>query len=407
MITSLRAQFNAQFDPERYARLQTSVAEACGCPISFRIAESPIFLPNAFAARAARLAEEILVRAASPQLQRIGAQAVPDDFRYASENATPLFAAVDFAITGSAQEPELKLIELQGFPSLFHFQSALSQITRDIYELPSELTGLAYPHIGYERYYDELRAAIVGKHDPAEVALMELGPYNQKTLPDFLLAQKHLGINIVDIATMEARGQDLYFRDQTGKLKPIRRIYNRSIRDDIVATGAHIPFDITKSYNVSWAGHPNWYFRISKVLLPHLVGTNEAVPNAFLLSNAKPRELDLSKYVLKPLYSFAGAGVNMSPTIEDIEGISSYAYHQWLLQERVTYADVFRSPDGHGVRAELRMMLIWPEGDAAPHAAHTLVRLTRGDKVGVDQNKGLAWVGSSSALIPPHQLAIE
>ena len=400
MVQSLRNEFNARYSPERYAAFRSMLDEASGCPMGFRIAESPIFLSREFVARASRLAEEILHRAASDELQKIGRAAIPDDFNYVGESSKPLFGCVDFAITGTSENPGLKLIELQGFPSLFHFQAALSQVARDAYGLPEELTGLAYPETGYDSYYKSLRDAIVGDNDPKEVALVELGPYNQKTLPDFLLAQRQTGLQIVDIGNIEARGRDLFFRDTAGKLQIIRRIYNRSIRDDIVATGAHIPFDITKEYNVTWAGHPNWYFRISKVLLPHLVGTNEAVPSAFLLSEAKPRELDLSQYVLKPLYSFAGAGVNISPTIEDVEGISSYARHQWLLQERVTYAEAFRSPDGHPIKAELRMMLIWPDGEERPKAAHTLVRLTRGAMVGVDHNKGLDWVGSSCALIP-------
>ena len=129
---------------------------------------------------------------------------------------------------------------------------------------------------------------------------------------------------------------------------------------------------------------------------------NEAVPNAFLLTDAKPRELDLEEYVLKPLYSFAGSGVVVAPTIDDVEGISTYAQHHWLLQERVRYAEAFQTPDGHGVKAELRIMLGWPDGADRPKALHTLVRLTRGMMVGVDHNRGLDWVGASCALVPSH-----
>ncbi len=401
MIQSLRNEFNARYTPERYAAFRTALDEACGCPMGFRIAESPIFLSREFVGRASRLAEEILHRAASEELQKIGRTAVPDDFNYAAETAKPLFGCVDFAITGTPDNPRLKLIELQGFPSLFHFQSSLSQVMRDAYGLPGELTGLAYPEDGYDAYYNTLRDAIVGDNDPSEVALLELAPYKQKTLPDFIVAQRQLGIKIVDIESVEAHGRDLFFKDNSGKLNPIRRVYNRSIRDDIIASNARIPFDITQEYNVTWAGHPNWYFRISKILLPHLVGTNEAVPNALFVSEANPRLLDLSQYVLKPLYSFAGAGVNISPSVADVEAIPEAAKHQWILQERVTYAEAFRSPDGHPVKAELRMMLIWPDGEERPKATHTLVRLTRGAMVGVDHNKGLDWVGSSCALIPP------
>src|SRR5207237_1123147 len=124
------------------------------------------------------------------------------------------------------------------------------------------------------------------------------------------------------------------------------------------------------------------FFRISKVLLPALVGTNEAVPNAMLLSEADPNSLDLSQYVLKPLFSFAGTGVVIGPTLEEVEGISQYARHHYLLQEKVEYANAFSSPDGAEVRAELRIMLVWPETETKPKAMHTLVRLTRGNKVG-------------------------
>jgi hypothetical protein len=185
----------------------------------------------------------------------------------------------------------------------------------------------------------------------------------------------------------------------SGKRHRIKRIYNRAIRDEIVRTGARVPFDVTKSYNVTWAGHPNWFFRISKVLLPHLSGVNDAVPKSMLLSEADVRGLDLAQYVLKPLYSFAGAGVVLGPSREDIDGISSYAREHWLLQERVHYADIFQTPYGDGVRGEMRMLMIWPELAERPKAWHTLVRLTRGDKIGVDQNKDLAYTGSSAALI--------
>ena len=399
MIANLRQEFNEHFSRERYDAFVNALSAAANCTPRFRIAESPIFLSRKFVERAAKSAEEILMRAASPELQAIGEQAIPDDFCFASETSKPLFAAVDFAIAGTPEAPEIKLIELQGFPSLFHFQAAITQFYREVYDLPQELNGLCCASDTYDDYYAALKVAIVGDNDPSEVALIELSPYNQKTLPDFLLAEKQLGIAIVDIASVEADHDDLYYRDMHGKRHAIRRIYNRAIRDEIVRTGANVPFDVSKEYNVSWAGHPNWFFRISKVLLPHLSGVNDAVPKSMLLCEANVRELDLSKYVLKPLYSFAGAGVVIGPTREEIEGISSYAREHWLLQERVMYSNIFQTPDGDGVRGEMRMLMFWPEADERPKAWHTLVRLTRGEKIGVDQNKDMAYTGSSAALI--------
>jgi hypothetical protein len=228
---------------------------------------------------------------------------------------------------------------------------------------------------------------------------MEIDPMNQKTKCDFLLAQKHLGIPIVDICSVISQSNELFHPDHQENLIRIKRIYNRAIADELLRKNIELRFDIHKSYDVEWAGHPNWYFRISKVLLPHLSGLNEAVLRAFYVSEADHMHLDLAQYVLKPLYAFAGYGVNIIPTRSDIEAIPESDRDKWLLQEKVEYADIITTPDGNEVRGELRVMLIWSEGEAKPHALHTLVRLTRGKMVGVDYNKGLDWVGSSCALV--------
>jgi hypothetical protein len=244
-----------------------------------------------------------------------------------------------------------------------------------------------------------LKKAILGDCDPKEVVLMEVDPMNQKTKCDFFLAQKHLGIHIVDICSVISQGNELFHPDSEGNLIRIKRIYNRAIADELLRKKIELRFDIREKYDVEWAGHPNWYFRISKVLLPYLVGTNEAVPKAWYISDADYKHLDLSQFVLKPLYSFAGLGVNISPDLSAIEAIPEIDRDKWLLQEKVEYADIITTPDGNEVRGELRVMLIWSEGEAKPEALHTLVRLTRGKMVGVDYNKGLDWVGSSCALV--------
>jgi hypothetical protein len=399
MIPSLRQEFNAKFSQENYQRQLSDLEHRCGCELEFRVAETPLFLTREMAARAGKLAEEILLRAVSSELQEIGKTAIPDEYHVAGETERPLFAAVDFAITGSRENPEFKLIELQGFPSLYHYQPVFSECVRDIYGLPKELNGLIDPSFGTEKYYDVLEKAIVADYDPNEVVLLEIDPMNQKTKCDFLLAQKHLGIHIVDICSVISQGNELFHPDHEGNLIRIKRIYNRAIADELLRKNIELRFDINQDFDVEWAGHPNWYFRISKVLLPHLAGTNDAVPNSWYLSEADHKHLDLSKFVLKPLYSFAGQGVNVNPSQSDIDAIQEEMRDKWLLQEKVEYADIITTPDGNPVRGELRVMLIWSEGQDKPKALHTLVRLTRGKMVGVDYNKGLDWVGSSCALV--------
>jgi hypothetical protein len=399
MIPELRAEFNRKFSKEKYDNVRSTLEHRSGTPIEFRVAETPLFLPKAFAKRAATLAEEILIRAASAELQQIGKLSIPSEWNYAGETEKPLFAAVDFAITGTNEKPELKLIELQAFPSLFYYQRAFSDAMRDEYGLAKEMNGLFDPSFGEENYDDVLSKAILGSHEPKDVALLDIDPHHQKTRPDFYLASKKLGIHVVDIADVIAQGNELFHPDPEGHLHRITRIYNRAIVDELVRRNIHLKFDIHAEYDVEWAGHPNWFFRISKALLPHLVGTNEAVPSAHYLSNVDVKSVDLASYVLKPLFSFAGVGVNISPAMADIQAIAENDRGNWLLQEKVKYADVIITPDGSGVRAELRAMIVWLPEWSAPKALHTLVRLTRGQMIGVDQNKGLDWVGSSCALI--------
>jgi hypothetical protein len=400
MIPALREEFNRKFSIDKYDEVRRRIEAECNCTVDFRLAESPIFIPKALAEKAGKLAEEMLLVATSPELQQDASRAIPAEFNVANESAHPNLAAVDFAITGTASAPDLKLIELQGFPSLFYFQALYSQVVRDVYVLPSHLTGLLYMQDTYDDYFALLRKVIVGDEHPKHVVLLELDPYQQKTSADFTLTEKALGIHICNIRDLVQQGNKLYY-PEGNELIEIRRIYNRAIYDELKAKNIKLPVDLTQPLDVTWAGHPNWYYRISKVLLPELSKRFEAIPRGWLL-NELPFDMntvDLEQYVLKPLFSFAGSGVVVGPTVADIENIAADQQDSWMLQERVTYADAIHTPEGHPVKAELRVLLLWPEGESSPKATHTLVRFTRGKMVGVDFNKGLDWVGSSCALI--------
>jgi hypothetical protein len=400
MIPALREEFNRKFSQEKYNAVRQNLEQECGCTVDFRLAESPIFLPKEFARRAGKLAEELLQYATSSELQAHAGHAIPAEFVIPNESAHPNFAAVDFAITGTPESPHLKLIELQGFPSLFYFQSAYSRIVRDLYELSPELTGLIYHDETYERYFRSLKEVILGDEDPRHVVLLEIDPFKQKTAADFTLTEKALGIHLCNILDLVQQGDKLLYPED-GELVEIKRIYNRTIYDELKVKKVTLPVDLTQPLDVTWAGHPNWYYRISKILLPALSQKFDSVPKGYLLSDLPfdVKDVDLEQYVLKPLFSFAGSGVVVGPTPADVLDVPADQHDKWMLQKRVTYADAFNTPDGHGVKAELRVLMIWPDGDRSPTAAHTLVRLTRGKMVGVDFNKGLDWVGSSCALI--------
>jgi len=307
-----------------------------------------------------------------------------------------MFVQVDFGLVrDSAGELRPKLVELQAFPSLYAYQVTLAQSYIDVFELIrfEGGDGLQFFLSGLdEKSYSELlRQAIVGAHDPDNVILMEIHPQEQKTLPDFLLTEKMLGVKTVDIQAIKKQGSQLYY-EREGTRVPIRRIYNRAIVDELQRKNVKLAFDWRDDLDVEWAGHPNWYFRISKFSIPYL--RHESVPRTWFLDRLDQIPDDLQNYALKPLYSFAGLGVVIAPTKEDIRAIPADKRKDYILQERLHFEPVIDTPFG-GTKAEVRVMYVWQE---ELQAVLTIIRMGRGLMMGVDHNKNMEWVGASAGL---------
>jgi hypothetical protein len=287
-----------------------------------------------------------------------------------------------------------KLIELQGFPSL----TGLQVIQRDVWkDALAQLDGLDVAwscwFSGYDResFIDLARRTIVGMHDPAEVILMDLEPRKQKTYTDFAATKLLFDVDAVDPTTLTKRGRQLC-RGNTR----VRRIYNRVVFDELIAKGIELPFDYREELDVEWTPHPNWYWVWSKYSLPFL--RHESVPRATFVSELEKIPDDLSRYVLKPLFSFAGGGVNIDPTRADLDAIPASDRHAWCLQEKIEYEPALEAADGGGVKIEIRLMFLRPDDEPKPILAQNLVRLSRGKMLGVDFNKQFTWVGSSVGL---------
>jgi len=155
-----------------------------------------------------------------------------------------------------------------------------------------------------------------------------------------------------------------------------------------------IPFNWTDDLDVEWAGHPNWYFRISKYSLPFL--KHKSVPKSIFLNTLDGVPDNLSQYVLKPLFSFAGKGVIINPTAEDIEAIPDEMRSNFVLQERITYAESIYTPLGMN-KVELRIMMLWPEEWDAPVPVMSLARTGRGPLMGARYNS-IDWTGANGCL---------
>jgi len=391
MIPALRQQFNASFTPAKYQAFLKLMEERCGTPVKFQLSETPCFFPKPLLDQMEQYGKELIQQLGGLEYRKASFNAIPPDFNVPREAPHPMFIQVDFGLVrDAAGNLQPKLVELQGFPSLYAYQAILSQAYMEVFELDGNLKYLL-GGLDWEGYKKLLRRAVVGNHDPQNVILMEIDPSHQKTLPDFLLTEKLLGIATVSITDVEKRGKELFY-ESGGKRIPIRRIYNRAIVDELVRKKLKLSFNFSEELEVEWAGHPNWYFRMSKFSLPYL--HHECVPKTSFLDRVERIPDDLENYVIKPLFSFAGLGVIVNPTKEDLANIPKEKRSQYILQERMQFEPVIETPFG-GTKAEVRIMYIWLD-ELLP--VMTIIRMGRGLMMGVDHNKNMQWVGSSAGF---------
>ncbi len=393
MIPSLRHDFNSRFTSEKYERLRREMSSRCGMEVPFALCETPCFLPQELVERMGEDGK-VLIRqlVENPEYRARSEASIPAEFRVPNEAAHPMFIQVDFGLVrNSADELQPKLVELQAFPSLYAYQPVLSQAYIDVFGLEPTLRYFL-SGLGSAAYKRLLQNAIVAGHDPANVVLMEVHPEEQKTRPDFLLTEKMLGIRTVCITKIRKNGRRLFYED-AGKQIPIERIYNRTIVDELERKGVELPFDFRDDLDVEWAGHPNWYFRISKYSIPYL--KHPSVPRTRFLDQLTEVPADLENFVLKPLYSFAGLGVVIAPSRANIDAIPAAERGEYILQERLNFTPLVETPYGL-TKVELRIMYVWLD-ELLP--VLTIARMGRGLMMGVDHNKNMAWVGSSAAFI--------
>ena len=392
MDLTLRARFNADFSPAKYEALLNCVQQSERWPADFRIAETPLFLTPEFTEEIARAARELVAQTRTPEFARHAADAIPDGMEVPNEPSNPHFLVVDFGICEVEGRLTPRLIELQAFPSLYGFQLLLLGCLRQAFpSIPRDWTS-AFSGLKDESYLSLLREVIVGDAEPENVILLEIEPEQQKTRIDFACTETLLGVRPVCLTNVRQRGRELFY-DRDGRELRIERIYNRVIFDELLRRPDFKPgFSFQDDLDVIWSGHPNWYFRISKHSLPFLK-TRHTAP-AFFADEFPPNE-SLDDYVLKPLYSFAGLGVDMEPTQEKLDALQSP--HSWILQRKVKYAECVETVDGRRSKAEIRMMFLWPD-HGEPILANNLVRMSQGKMMGVDFNKEKTWVGASIAL---------
>jgi len=411
MDPDLRQRFNAAWSDELHRTVRADLERRLGQSIPFPVAETPVFLTADLRDRFARASNEIMDLLSDPQFISAHTDAIPAEYRTPGRPHLPQLATIDFAIA-RAEDGTLvpRLVELQGFPSLFGFQLLLADVwATHLATMPGLPESWRLFFSGVDRYRGMalVRQALVAGHDPEQVILLDLEPDQQKTFPDFLVTRLWWGVDPVCPTELKRDGRRL-FRVKEGRTIPVRRIYYRIVIDELERSPITLPFRFDEEIDVEWTPHPEWWWIWSKLSMlsldhpsvpkTHLLSELDALPDLSRRSSVGAKADDLSKWVLKPLWSFAGAGVNVDPTPADVAAVPASLRSAWVLQEKVDYAPAFQTVDGDDVKLEMRMMYVRPDDHERMTLLLNLMRLSRGKMMGVDYNKDLAWTGASVGL---------
>lgn len=395
MIKDLRERYNQSFTAEKYNAFLKTIGEEYSHMPAFRISETPVFIPDDLKYKLVDACKDIQKVISRPDFKELTKGAMRNaTLKVPGEDEHTLFLQMDFGITRNERgELHPQLIELQGFPSLYFFQDQLFKAYKKHFDIPEGMTTHPEGQTN-EEYLSLLKKVIVGDSDPRNVILLEVEPDKQNTAIDFYSTAHILGINILCITDLKKEGRKLFYLDEERNKVRVERIYNRVIFDELdQRVDLEREFYFKDEVDVEWVGHPNWFFRISKYILP--LFDSPYVPATFYLDELTEYPEDLENYVLKPLYSFSGTGIQLDVTREILDNIEDRK--NYILQKKVEYAPVIDTPS-EPAKCEVRMMMIWEKDQPEGQLVNNLVRLTKGRMVGVKFNLNKDWVGACVGL---------
>jgi hypothetical protein len=393
MIPSIRSAYNASFTEEKYRRFLEDMTNEFNYEIEFRVSETPVFIDKQLKERLINAGEEIIDVLTRPDFKQLSEKAIPPHLRVPNEDNHTSLLAIDFAICKDEKGDFIpQLIELQGFASLYGYQEWLANKYRTHFEIPENFDNkFGYSH---DEYLNCLKKIIIGKQRSENVVLLEVEPWKQKTQIDFYVTRKYLGIEVICLSEVIVEGRNLFYL-KDGIKTPIKRIYNRVIFDELVQRDdLKRQFNMVEDVDVEWVAHPNWFFRISKYIMPYL--KNKFVPETYFVNELTNIPNDLENWVLKPLFSFSGQGVIFDIKREDFDNLKDP--ENFILQRKVTYAPAVASPTGE-VKCEIRLLYLWDENEKRPTLTLNLGRMSKGKMIGVRYNANLDWVGGTTYFL--------
>ncbi|HMN25741.1 MAG TPA: hypothetical protein PKE38_14650 [Ignavibacteriaceae bacterium] len=393
MIPEIRKKFNNDFSEKVYHDFLDDLNSILKYPTGFRVCETPLFLSHELTNELIKACEDVISQIKTEEFIKRSEAAIPQHLKVPNDFDHPPFLQLDFAITKSEDRFLPKLIELQAFPSLYGFQVYLNETIRKYFDIPVGFNSY-FSGLNKTAYRALLTKLIIGNCDPENVILLEIEPEKQKTRIDFAATEELTGVTTVCLSKIKKRGKKIFY-SKDGREIQVKRIYNRVIFDELERKNLKFDFDFRDEIEAEWVGHPNWFFKISKFSLPMLKGNY--VPDCYFLNELDKYPKNLNDFVLKPLFSFAGLGVDVDVTKEKLDAIA--IRNNYILQQKVNYAPLLETPDGYS-KTEIRMMFLWENKNEKPLLVNNLIRTSKGKMMGVDFNKNQTWIGSSIAYHP-------
>jgi hypothetical protein len=377
MLSLQRDGFNRNFDLEAARRIRRRIADVAGEELTFSLSMSPVFIPPDLARQVCEAVSAFFARIRRDDYLREAAAWVPERYRGGGEPAAiPELSQFDFALgvdAGGAIVP--RLLECQGFSSLMGVVPWYGQLLCD------EMVDGCTPFLSYgswEEYLEHLRAVLGGS------VLVDVDTPRQRLRTDFWVLHHFAGIEVADLDWDTVRSLD-----GSG-----RRVYSRVVPVEAERTGNDEVFQAFCRPPRDWVLHPDWFFMLGKRSLPRLREVSDLVPVTAVLTPATSREwAGRTDFVLKPTNDFAGHGVILEPSLEDLEAaLRSGEPH--VVQERVELAPVVQPPDGPALFCDLRVLCL------EDRPAAFFCRLARDRMCNLAHNQSFPWCGVTVGLVP-------
>ncbi len=198
-----------------------------------------MFLPAALVAKMARYGREMVEQLlANPQYQADSRAAIPAEFRAPNEDPVPLFVQADFGLDADL---EPKLVEIQGFPTLYAYQPMMAAAYREAYGIDA-VAGSAAGWLDAAMSINALlRRAIVAEPRSGKRRAARDRSVAAEDAPRFPAHRAACSACARWISRTCAKKAARSSTIATAAPIPIRRIYNRAIVDELVRRGIRMP----------------------------------------------------------------------------------------------------------------------------------------------------------------------